>query len=404
MKFLPNIAMFRRGSPEMLLLLLVIAMPLSMSSWMVLINNFAVDRAAFDGADIGMLQSVREIPGFLSFAFVFTLLIWREQTVLLMSLILLGLGTAAAGFFPTYVGLLATTVVMSLGFHYYEAASQSLTLQWIDKRHTAALLGSLLSAGSLASLFAFALVWLAFDLIGLDYAWTYALVGMITVAIGIYAWAAFPRFTAKVEQRRSLILRRRYWLFYALTFMSGARRQIFVVFAVFMLVERFDYDVGTITLLFMVNHFINIFLAPYVGRVIGRIGERPALIFEYIGLIAVFTAYAFVSNATAAAGLFIIDHLFFALAIAIKTYFQKIADPADVAPSTGVSFTINHIAAVVIPAAFGLIWLTNPAAVFLAGAAMAAISLILSILIPNLPAPGNETTLSRPTAAAQPAA
>lgn len=401
MKFFLDISQFRARSPETLLLLLTIAMPLSMSSWMVLINNFAVERAAFDGADIGVLQSVREIPGFLSFAFIFTLLIWREQTVMVMFLILLGLGTAVTGFFPVYTGLMITTLVMSLGFHYYEAASQSLTLQWVDKARTASLLGGLLSAGSAASLVAFGLVWLFFDLAGLGYAWTYALLGSLTVAIGVYAWFAFPRFTAKVEQRRSLILRRRYWLYYALTFMSGARRQIFVVFAVFMLVERFDYDVGTITLLFLLNHLINIFLAPYVGRLIGRIGERPALIFEYIGLVGVFTAYAFVSNATAAAGLFIVDHLFFALAIAMKTYFQKIADPADVAPSMGVSFTINHIAAVVIPAAFGLIWLYNPAAVFLAGAAMAAVSLILSVLIPSLPAPGNETTLSRPATAAR---
>ncbi|MHA1571844.1 MAG: MFS transporter, partial [Alphaproteobacteria bacterium] len=269
-----------------------------------------------------------------------------------------------------------------------------------DKDRTAALLGGLLSAGSLASLVAFALVWLAFDLAGLDYAWTFALVGALTVAIGIYAWLAFPHFKPKVEQRRSLVLRRRYWLYYALTFMGGARRQIFVVFAVFMLVERFGYGVGSITLLFMLNHLINIFLAPYVGRLIGRVGERPALIFEYVGLIAVFTAYAFVSNATVAAGLFIVDHLFFALAIAMKTYFQKIADPADVAPSTGVSYTINHIAAVVIPAAFGLIWLYSPALVFLAGAAMAGVSLLLSLLVPSVPAPGNETTLSRPAAAA----
>ncbi|MHA1565041.1 MAG: MFS transporter [Alphaproteobacteria bacterium] len=400
MKYFLDPAMFRARSPETLLLLLMIAMPLSMSSWMVLINNFTVERAGFNGADIGVLQSVREIPGFLSFAFIFTLLIWREQTVLMIFLILLGLGTAATGFFPSYTGLMITTVIMSLGFHYYEAAAQSLTLQWIDKDRTAALLGGLLSAGSLASLVAFALVWLAFDLAGLDYAWTFALVGALTVAIGIYAWLAFPHFKPKVEQRRSLVLRRRYWLYYALTFMGGARRQIFVVFAVFMLVERFGYGVGSITLLFMLNHLINIFLAPYVGRLIGRVGERPALIFEYVGLIAVFTAYAFVSNATVAAGLFIVDHLFFALAIAMKTYFQKIADPADVAPSTGVSYTINHIAAVVIPAAFGLIWLYSPALVFLAGAAMAGVSLLLSLLVPSVPAPGNETTLSRPAAAA----
>jgi hypothetical protein len=142
-------------------------------------------------------------------------------------------------------------------------------------------------------------------------------------------------------------------------------------------------------------------LAPRVGRIIARFGERNALVFEYMGLIVVFAAYAFVSDAWVAAGLYIVDHLFFALAIAIKTYFQKIADPADIASTAGVSFTINHIAAVVLPFFLGLIWLASPTAVFLTGTAFAVASLIFSQLIPHDPEPGRETMLVRP--APQPA-
>jgi MFS family permease len=186
--------------------------------------------------------------------------------------------------------------------------------------------------------------------------------------------------------------------------MSGARRQIFVVFAGFLMVEKFGYDVGAIALLFLINAAINIWLAPKIGRLIARIGERRALIFEYIGLIGVFTAYAFVDNATLAAGLYVVDHLFFALAIAIKTYFQKIADPADIASTAGVSFTINHIAAVVIPAVFGFLWLASPAAVFLAGSAMAACSLVMALNVPRDPRPGQEVLLGRVAAPAPAAA
>jgi predicted MFS family arabinose efflux permease len=133
-----------------------------------------------------------------------------------------------------------------------------------------------------------------------------------------------------------------------------------------------------------------VLFAQRIGRLVGRFGERRALVVEYAGLILVFTAYAFVSDARVAAGLYIVDHLFFALAIAIKTYFQKIADPADIAATAGVGFTINHIAAVALPAAFGLLWLLSPAAVFLAGTAMAVVSLLLSLNVPHRPEPGNE--------------
>ncbi|MEM7225466.1 MAG: MFS transporter [Pseudomonadota bacterium] len=381
--------------PEILLLLMAASVPLSFATWQALLNNFAVERAAFTGAEIGMLQSLREVPGFLAFAVVFLLLFLREQWVAYVSLLLLGLGTAITGFFPSVIGLYITTVVMSLGYHYYETIQISLSLQWVDKARAPETLGRIIAAGSFASVVTFALVWLAFDLGGLDFKWVYLLGGGLTIAIALFAWIAYPHFPEKVRQHRHMVLRRRYWLYYLLTFMSGARRQIFIVFAGFLMVEKFGYDVTTITLLFLLNAVINIYLAPRIGRLIGRWGERKSLICEYIGLILVFTLYAFVENATMAAVLYVVDHLFFALAIAIKTYFQKIADPRDIAATAGVGFTINHIAAVVIPAVFGLIWLVSPAAVFLAGAGMAAVSLLLSLNVPALPQPGNEVLIGR---------
>ena len=390
--------------PEVLLLLMAAAVPLSFATWQALINNFAFERAAFTGVEIGMMQSLREVPGFLAFGVVFLLLLIREQRLAILALLLLGLGTAATGMFPTVLGIYVTTVVMSLGYHYYETLQISLSLQWIDKAKAPETLGRLIAAGAFTSIVVYALVWLTSDLLALDYLWVYLIGGGATAAIALVAWLGFPQFPQAVEQHKHMVLRKRYWLYYALTFMSGARRQIFVVFAGFLMVEKFGYDVGAIALLFLLNSAINIWLAPKIGRLIGRIGERRALIFEYIGLIGVFTAYAFVDDATLAAGLYVVDHLFFALAIAIKTYFQKIADPADIASTAGVSFTINHIAAVVIPAAFGFLWLVSPAAVFLAGSAMAACSLIMAFNVPRHPRPGEEVLLGRVPGAAPAAA
>lgn len=376
--------------PEILLLLMAAAVPLSFATWQALLNNFAIERAAFTGVEIGILQSLREVPGFLAFAVIFFLLIFREQTFAYISLALLGIGTALTGWFPTAIGLYCTTVLMSIGYHYYETIQISLSLQWIDKARAPEMLGRIIAVGSFTSIVIYGLIWLAFDILGLDFHWVYLLGGGLTAGIAIATWLAFPRFPEKVRQHKHLVLRARYWLYYALTFMSGARRQIFIVFAGFLMVEKFGFSVSAITLLFLVNAVANVFLAPKIGRLIGHWGERRALIFEYVGLIGIFTAYAFVTSATVAAGLYIIDHLFFALAIAIKTYFQKIADPADIAATAGVGFTINHIAAVVIPAAFGLLWLVSPAAVFLSGAVMAVFSLLLSLNVPTAPAPGNE--------------
>ena len=392
---MPDLIHKIRSRPEILLLLMAGAVPLSFATWQALLNNFAIERAAFSGAEIGILQSLREVPGFLAFTVVFLLFFLREQHIALISLILLGIGTALTGFFPTVIGLYLTTVVMSVGFHYFETIQTSLSLQWIDTERTAEVLGRIIAVGAFTSIVAFAAIWFAFDVVSLDFVTVYILGGGITVLIAFICWLFFPRFPVKVKQRRQLILRKRYWLYYALTFLSGARRQIFIVFAGFLMVEKFGYSVAAISALFLVNATLNMLFAARIGRLIGRVGERTALVFEYTGLVGVFVAYAFVENAHIAAGLYIVDHFFFALAIAIKTYFQKIADPADIASSAGVSFTINHIAAVVLPAALGVLWLTSPAGVFLVGAGLAGFSLLLSLNIPTHPAQGNEVTLGR---------
>ncbi|MCG8040411.1 MAG: MFS transporter [Candidatus Thiodiazotropha endolucinida] len=383
-----------RQRPEILLMLMAIAVPLSFAAWQTLLNNFAIERVAFTGQQMGILQSLREIPGFLAFGVVFLLLLVREQKLAYISLALLGLGTALTGFFPSIIGLYITTVIMSVGFHYYETLQTSLALQWTDTSNSAEVLGKLIAAGSFASILTFGLIWLGDNLLQLDYQWIYLVMGGLTLLIALIAWLSFPLFPQKTEQHKHMVLRKRYWLFYLLTFMSGARRQIFVVFAGFLMVEKFGYSVSQIAMLFLINAAINVFLAPRIGRVIGQIGERRALLIEYSGLILVFCGYALVENATIAAGLYIVDHLFFALAIALKTYFQKIADQEDIASTAGVSFSINHIAAVAIPAVFGIIWMSSPALVFYAGAAMAAISFILSLLVPETPTPGRVSRLA----------
>lgn len=386
----------RNRTPFALLILMVIAMQLSFAAWRGIVYNFAEDGIGLNGADIGVQQSIREIPGFLAFTAVFFLLMFREQTFALMALTLSGLGVAITGFFPTFTGLLITTFIMSMGFHYFETMNHSLQLQWLPKADAPRKLGILLAAGSTGQLIVFALIYVLWDVWHWSYAALFSFFGIATLVVVAGLWSWFPKFPVDVAQHKKLILRKRYWLYYALTFFSGARRQIFVVFAIWMMVEKYGFDVHQMSILFLINVALNMTLAPKIGGLIGHFGERAALTFEYAGLVLIFTSYAFINNATFAAGLYIIDHFFFALAIAMKTYFQKIADPADIAPTAAISFTINHIAAVVIPATFGLVWLINPAWVFLTGASLAFCSLVLSRFIPRVPAPGYETTLARP--------
>ncbi|MEM6438730.1 MAG: MFS transporter [Pseudomonadota bacterium] len=385
--------------PVALLILMAAGMPLSFATWNALLNNFVIEAASFDGSDIGWLQTVREVPGFAAVGVIAVLLLVREQTLAVISLILLGAATAVTAHFPTFGGLLITTFIGSLGFHYYETVNQSLQLQWLKVENAPKVLGWILAAGSAASLVAYATIVATWRWLGLSYETVYLAAGAATVLIAVFAWIAYPRWEAPTPQSRKMVLRKRYWLYYALQFLGGARRQIFIVFAAFMMVEKFGFTVPQVTALFLVNYAANMMFAPLIGRLIQSFGERTALVIEYVGLTCVFAAYAGIYlydwGLWAAAALYVIDHLLFAMAFAQKTYFQKIADPADHAPTAAVAFTINHVAAVFLPASLGYLWLVSPPAVFGLATALALGSLTLAFMIPRHPKPGRETVFAK---------
>ena len=380
-------------SKKVLLYVMAVSMMFSFSAWMSLLNNFVIEVASFDGSKIGILQSLREIPGFLAFTVVLVTLLIAQQRLAYISIMLLGLGTAMTGIFPSVIGLYITTVIMSVGFHYLETLNQSLSLQYLSKKEAPIVLGQITAAKSFTGLVVFVLIYIMMKFYSIDYKEVYIFFGGLTFLIGVFSWIMFKHFEEDIVQDKKIRLKKEYWLYYLLTFLAGARRQIFVVFAGFLLVEKFGVDVHNMVTLLVVNSVLNMYLAPKIGRFISRFGERVTLRFEYLGLFLVFTSYAFVDSLYIAYFLFVIDHLLFSMAIALKTYFQKIADPKDIASASAVSFTINHIAAVVLPVLLGLVWLYSHSLVFIIGSVIAVGSLVLSYLIPTDPRQGYETTL-----------
>ena len=385
--------------PVSLLFLTALSMPVAFYAWYALLNNFVIEAAHFDGADIGLLHTVREIPGFLAIGVIAIIIFVREQVLGLISLCLLGVATAFTAWFPSLGGLLFLTLLSSIGFHYYETVNQSLQLQWLPKERAPQVLGWLMGAASATTLVVFILIVIMWEPLNLSYNVVFMSAGGVTAAVALFALFAYPQFEAPHPQLKTMVLRRRYWLYYALQFMSGARRQIFMVFAGFMMVERFGFEVHELTSLYLINLVINMVVAPFLGRAVGYFGERRVLICEYVGLALVFTLYGgvywFGWGVILAATLYVIDHILFGLALALKTYFQKIADPGDIAPTAAVAFTINHIAAVFLPVLLGLLWVVSPSAVFALAAGMALVSLGLALMIPRHPEPGHETIFSR---------
>lgn len=361
------------------LMILTICATSGLYVWRALFDNFSVHVLGLGGQHVGVIQSVREIPGFLSLLVVYVLLIVREHRLSAISVLILGVGISCTGLFPSFSGIIFTTLIMSFGFHYFETTNQSLTLQHFDKHEAPLVFGRLRSVAAGSCVVASILIFLLSNF--LDFTQLYMVFGGIIVLVAIWALGQDPIDRETVPQRKHMVLKGRYWLYYCLTFMAGARRQIFVAFAVFLMVKKFDYSVQEIALLFLLNNTINYFLSPLIGKAINRFGERKVLSLEYGALILVFIGYAMVESKIFAAILYIADHIFFNFSIAIRTFFQKIAEPEDIAPSMAVGFTINHIAAVFLPVMGGLLWLVDYRVVFITAAIFSLVSLILVQLI-----------------------
>ena len=199
-----------------------------------------------------------------------------------------------------------------------------------------------------------------------------------------------PAKKVTTPQEKKIVLKHRYWLFYVLNFLSGARRQIFVVFAIFMLVTKYGFEVQDITVLFIINNIITYLLTPYIGKGINLLGERKMLSIEYSSMVIIFLGYAFIENRGVISLLYVLDNIFFHFAMGINTYFQKTAAPKDIAPSMAIGFTINHISAVVIPVFGGMLWMLNWKIPFIIGAVLSVTSLLFVQMIKTEPTEENE--------------
>ena len=356
------------------LMILTISSTMGLQAWRTLFDNFAVNVAGLDGNHIGLIQSIREIPGFLALLAVFVIMVVKEHRLSALSILILGIGVSATGLFPSYAGLIFTTLIMSFGFHYYETTNQSLTLQHFDSQTSPWVFGKLRGIAAASNIAIGMMIYFIAPI--LNFVQIYLLIGSFIMAAGLWGFSQNPIQRDIIPQHKKMIFRTKYWLYYFLTFMAGARRQIFIAFAVFLLVKKFQFTVQEVTILFVINNITNYFLSPLIGKGIIRFGERKVLSLEYFSLIFIFFAYATVESKIIVAVLYILDHVFFNFAIAIRTYFQKIGHPQDIASSMAVGFTINHIAAVILPALGGLLWIIDYRIPFICGAVLSMISLI----------------------------
>ncbi len=186
------------------LAVLTISSTAGLQTWRTLFDNFAIRVAGLDGSHVGVIQSVREIPGFLAVLVVYVLLIMKEHHLSALSVLCLGVGVAVTGFFPTWMGIALTTVLMSFGFHYYETTNQSLTLQYFGSGESPWVFGKLRSLAAATNIGVGIFIYITMSFF--SYTQMYAITGITIMAVSLWGFMQNPSNEDLVPQKKKMVL------------------------------------------------------------------------------------------------------------------------------------------------------------------------------------------------------
>ncbi len=347
-------------------------------------QNFLRDVLHSGPMQLGGLESLREIPGFLAALTAGSLVALAETRVAGMGLLITALGIGLSGTVSGFNPLIAMTVFWSIGFHLWVSVFPAITLALARGQEGGRHLGRMSAVGSTATLAALALAWvLARSLPPHVYTpYFYLAGGSIFVAALLCGGLSTH---AASTARAPIIFRREYGLFYLLTFLEGCRRQIFSIFASFALILVYKVPLEAMLALQFINAIMISLTAPAIGRMIDRRGERGPLTFYSIALIVVFLGYAIFQNVHALYALFLIDNVLFSFGVGFTTYLHRITRRNELTPCLAMGVTMNHVAAVTVPVAGAWLWqhYHNYQLPFWVGVGIAAVSLVATRWLPR---------------------
>jgi predicted MFS family arabinose efflux permease len=307
-------------------------------------TNFQVDVLGLSGKQVLWLAGIREIPGLALMVIAALIMHVSLSRRAAYSLLVMGVGYGLYAAVHSYAALIAAALVGSLGFHNWMPLQSSLGLALSRKEHSGRILGTLSAMGSLASIVGMGGTALLATTLPLR---AFYILGGIAICVGGLLVLRIPK---NVGQRTAaqprVILKGRYWLYYVLIFFEGSRMQVFGAFGTLILVQNYGLGARQISLLLVASGVVNFLLAPRMGHLIDRWGERWTLSTSYVALALCFVGYATVHNVWFLAGMLVCINLLVTLRIGLSTYVNRIAPAEELTPTLSAGVSINHITSV----------------------------------------------------------
>lgn len=351
-------------------------------------SNFLNEVYRLTDMQRGLVEFPRELPGALMI-FMFAGLSFLSSTrMAALSMVLSSLGMLGLGLLsPSFPVMLVWMVVLNMGIHLFMPLVPGMGMELSKRENYGVRLGRYNAYNLAATIIGYVIVWLGFDYFGITYASAFIIAAACYLAAGALLMYMKPQ--PKVKKQR-FVFKKKYLLFYALSVANGARKQIFLTFAPWVLIKIYSVDTPEIAIYGIIVAIVSIGTRTVAGKAIDKLGEKIVLSAEAVLLVALCMGYAFSADIFPAsvalivtAVCYIADNSLAVVEMARSTYVKKISDdPADVIPTLSTGVSLDHIVSMSIPTLGGFLWVAlGYQFVFVFASAIAIINLVLSLKI-----------------------
>lgn len=387
-----------RGLDRNLLLFLTGMALLGVSGGMMetTFNNYVAEIFKLGADARGQLEFPRELPGFLTALFAGLLCFLPETRIAAFSALAIGagmLGLAVIG--PSWGSLLLVITLWSIGAHLLMPVRSSITMDLADTQKRGRRLGQIASTALAASIVGCIIVWISMRWLKAGYTVIFSIGALAAFTASIFLFAM--RMPNAHLQRPRFVWEKRYWLYYTLSLLFGARKQVFITFGPWVLIRIFHQPVWIFAQLWIAAAILGVFFQPWLGKAIDRWGERRVLLADSVLLLFICLGYGFAHKLPVPSlalwllyACFVGDNLLFGVNMARDTYLSKIlVRPDHLGPTLSLGISINHLVSMSVPALGGLLWITyGHWSVFVATAGIAVLMAVFSAMvrIPKEPA------------------
>ena len=347
-----------RENPQLVAFLLaVFALGMGNGIFQTTYNNYLNDTFSIDATARGALEFPRELPGFLVALLAGSLFFLAENRVAALASVFTGVGMIGLGLTDSgWNQMLLFTILWSVGQHVEMPMRSAIAMQLGTSKQHGRRLGQAAAARVGANVLGAGAVWLVIEGMGNNYLLTFVIGGAAACLGGLF----YMRMKAAQhkQKRGKLVIKRKYTLYYVLCTLFGARKQVFITFAPWVLVTIYHQPASTIAKLWIVSSVIGVFFQQGLGGLIDSWGERRVLMADGAALVLICMGYAFANRLGLPEGwaiwmlygCYIMDQLLFGVENARSSYLAKIAEgPEDVSPSLSMGITLNHAVSMLVP-------------------------------------------------------